>query len=708
MSLATWKRITELKEAIEKDFANTGCPKEGCPPGPRVHLFYAHYAARPNVEKNVEDLWKFVTLDAYKACTEPRHAKAALDFLACHFLWVLDKGVKLEKLPQPPTVLPINDTADDGGTVIRFENTNFPASKDKDKLHRVKVTTPAYIQDWTLVEKYGETVSEEAKKEEDAEDGAKIAEDKALAGDTTTDGTTTDETESEEEETELESGATYTKLRRLCTSLVGQAGDHLLIEAKEDADINAKLVYHTPQQDSELRLFCNAPGFNFELRGKKKTTEEKTETETEEKKDGETEGEEQMSNVVLGGQDDPWIKSTRDLGKGKALWETSSETWVGDLVSSPYGNGIQKLASASGCTTTEDLATTYATELGKSRGIVFKAVKDIEGACESIQTWDGDKISWGINQWTVGTDDKGELYQILSFIYDFFPDAFARRFGYFGIGMWFKSRQATFAARTAYDEPIGFRVPCCGPAIRGAITAILVDSQKQEEAKGKKGTKKTEGTKADGGGTPSDKKTDDTKKEDEPKDKKDDLPPVPAKALANALRLRRHDTTSQAMCFVFTTAGADKVIQKAQAQWMSYRITSTSPVGKTMKVVITEFLKDLGASADKDVRNAKAIIGLGPEYYKQAYSDALKTVPKEPKNTYDKRLIVEVGNLIEPQITDRTEEIFSDDDADELWIDWNKRCEAAGKATVGTVKGDTDKGRTQRAAVPTKTTGTQK
>lgn len=702
MSLATWKRITEFKEAIEKDFANLGCPKEGCPPGPRVHVLYAHYAARPNVDKNVKDLWKFVTLEAYKACSEPRNTKPALDFLASHFLWVLDKGVKVEKLPQPPTTLPINDTADDGGTLIHFENTNFPASKEKDKLHRAKVTTAAYIQDWKLVEKYGETVSETAKKDDDAADtgdGTKAAETTPAATTTTT---TTDSTTTTESTTEVETGATYTKLRRLCLSLAGQAGDHLLIEAKAAGNINAEIVYHTPQQDTELRLFCNAPGFKFELRDKKKkkaaaTTDTKaaaTTTETETETEAEGEGDEQKSTVVLGGQDDPWTISTRDLGSGKKLYEKSSEQFVGDLVNSPYGTGIQKLASSSGCTTTEDLATTYATELGVSRSTVFKAVKDIEGACESIQTWDGDKISWGINQWTVGTDDKGELYQILSFIYDFFPDAFAKRFGYFGIGMWFKSRQATFAARTAYDEPIGFRVPCCGPSIRGAITAILVDSQKQEETKGKKGTKpKAETT------TTTDGKTDDAKKDDAEKNE-DDLPPVPAKALANALRLRRHDTTSEAMCFVFTTAGADKVIQKAQAQWMSYRITATSPVGKTMKVVITEFLKDLGASADADVRNAKAIIGLGPEFYQQAYADAVKTVPKEPKKTYDKRLIVAVADAIEPQIQDRVDAIFSDDDADELWVDWNKRCEAAGKATVGTVKGDTSKARTQRAAVP--------
>src|SRR6185503_17462693 len=68
-----------------------------------------------------------------------------------------------------------------------------------------------------------------------------------------------------------------------------------------------------------------------------------------------------------------------------------------------------------GTTSTVVLADRYAAQLGHSRQIVFKAMRAVEGCAEAVQTYDGPKISWGINQWTWPAGPGAELLQILSY-----------------------------------------------------------------------------------------------------------------------------------------------------------------------------------------------------------------------------------------------------------------------------------------------------
>src|SRR4051812_9363758 len=121
MSLDAWKRLEEFEKYIHDHFDNGDCPKEGCPPGPRVHIVYAHYLARPDVERNVNKPWVFPTLPKYEAARgqkKPTSTAAALDFLAGHFLWVRTPNVKIENLPKPPLEAPVDPTlVADGGTL---------------------------------------------------------------------------------------------------------------------------------------------------------------------------------------------------------------------------------------------------------------------------------------------------------------------------------------------------------------------------------------------------------------------------------------------------------------------------------------------------------------------------------------------------------------------------------------------------------------
>jgi hypothetical protein len=136
---------------------------------------------------------------------------------------------------------------------------------------------------------------------------------------------------------------------------------------------------------------------------------------------------------------------------------------------------------------------------------------------------------------------------------------------------------------------------------------------------------------------------------------------------------------------------------------MSYRISSTAPVGKRMQVVVGEFLRSLGASADATERDNKAILALGPTETRAARSQVARTHPKganESWGAYERRTLPLVAAIVAPQIRGRLDEIFTDADADRGWTEWTTRCEDADKDTTGVNRGNTTRARATRAATP--------
>ena len=316
-------------------------------------------------------------------------------------------------------------------------------------------------------------------------------------------------------------GDGYPTLRRLCLSIPGSTGDHKDVEGKGAATVSDELDYPVPPQDGELRLLGISPAFKFTRGG---------------------------AEIAM---TDPWAESGYHKGgaPGKtkppsgAILESSSGVSLGSY--GKYGDdyGLMKVGDA--VTTCKDLAARYGTQLGRSRVMIFKAMNDIEGKAETIQTYEP-RQSWGINQWT----SDGELWQILAFISDFFPQAFARRFGYFGFGIWFASRKATWRYDSTYEGVIPYRVPCCGPKTRSGIDALFPTKAEVDAAAAAPAPTAAEASAAA------------------------DKPPVAMQKMANAFAMKHIDATSFAFSYVLTAAGADQDIQKAQAQWMSYRITS--------------------------------------------------------------------------------------------------------------------------------------
>lgn len=65
---------------------------------------------------------------------------------------------------------------------------------------------------------------------------------------------------------------------------------------------------------------------------------------------------------------------------------------------------------------------------------VMSAVSDNEGKLEAINAYDGAFLSFGIFQWTLGTQDRdGELPAMLRGLKEAYPDAFEHYFGQFGL-----------------------------------------------------------------------------------------------------------------------------------------------------------------------------------------------------------------------------------------------------------------------------------
>ena len=514
MSLDTWMRLEEFLKAINENSPASddekGIPCETCPPPPRVHVVYAHYGARPRLTKNVEEpVWYFDTLKLYKACEERKWSTVALDFLGSHFLWVLTTGVTIVKLPQPPTVLPIPPTAIDGGTLVHFLNTNFTDQKKvgddavtgKGAATGVKqgqtvfatITLPLNIQDKSFVHQHGDVVPEvshppanqpaappppaakaDATKADAAKpDGAKAApKPKQVKLDTPA-----GPAACPAPLPDIEGPQYYPTLRRLCLSQVGKTGEPPRGRREQRDHDDAGL--HLPAAAGGHEAARDLHRALVQLRAPLRRADSSPQKLEGSRQDpaGRPSRREVLANPVA----DPWKESTRNQPFGKRLWETTSNVYCGRISGNTKladGNGIDKSTSGEATTTTGMLGDRFIDKIGRSRWLIFKAMSSIEGRCESIQTWDGPKLSWGINQWIGG----GELWQILAYIYDFFPDAFARRFGYFGLGHWFSGRKWTWTPGV-YQEPTPYRVPCCGTGgnvdirsrpRRGAEEALLL------------------------------------------------------------------------------------------------------------------------------------------------------------------------------------------------------------------------------------------
>jgi len=74
--------------------------------------------------------------------------------------------------------------------------------------------------------------------------------------------------------------------------------------------------------------------------------------------------------------------------------------------------------------------------LSPSLVAVAKAVSPNEGCLDAINTWDNSFLSVGCFQWTAGTDDSaGELPAVVAALERDNPEAFARLFGQYGLGV---------------------------------------------------------------------------------------------------------------------------------------------------------------------------------------------------------------------------------------------------------------------------------
>jgi hypothetical protein len=584
MSVATWQRLVQLETDITTEFTNKPDIK-ACPAGPRVHLVFAHYAARPDVDRAMQK-WKFPTLDAYGKTKEPHYQQPALDYLASHFLWVACPNVLLTEVPNLAS--PVEKTASEGGTLIHLLSTNC----DKATVP-AKVAATAKIPNFDLVDGYaapapaggGATPATPAGGATPARPGG---------GATPATATSTAATPAATTDTVTPEGATYPTLRRLCLSIPGDPGSH------KDVDISGTTVtavlddYGKLSEDGEMRLLAISPGFNFTVGGNK---------------------------IAM---TDPWTTSTYHASGTKpsgTILESSSGVSLGGYTSDGDAYGLAK--TSGNLTRTTDLGARYRSQMGASREVIFKGMRDVEGPAECVQTWEPNRMSWGINQW----QSDNELWQILAFISDFFPKAFARRFGYFGFGIWFSGRKATWNFGTTYTGVVPYRVPCCGQTTRSGIAAIYSGAKTAAPAANAKAPTAAETAAAN------------------------DKPPAAQEAMANAFKFPSTQYQSFAFAYVLTAAGADQEIQKAQAQWMSYRITSVhTRQTMTNKEVLYAFLADLRARADVTADRE---------------ATSLRTLQADPA----------ARGLINAT--------FSDADAgDQEWVSWPTRCKNANKSTT--------------------------
>lgn len=338
--------------------------------------------------------------------------------------------------------------------------------------------------------------------------------------------------------------AGYPTIRRLCLSTPGEEGKHAELA---DGVNTAQLEYPQRDRDNALHLVAEMPWFRFEL----------------------------PSGTPITG--DPWAHrihwgvTPASLFKSH-LFESSTNTDIGPI--SRY-SGHYGLAQT-GADTKAAVRAGFAGDLSPSRRLVVAGVLDVEGGPSAVSSYDGPKASWGMNQWTWPRGSAaGELHQILCYIYDFFPVAFDRCFGRYGLGVSFRSRNRTWTP-SAYETPLLFRVPCCKlmsgtteltRSMRAGLDAVGQHLQLAEE----------HGTIA-----------------------------------SSFSMLTREDTTSVAMLYLLFKAGHDVDIQTAQVQWTSFRITygKRNLRNPTNDAVLGGFLVSLGSNIDDATRQSHASNGI--------------------------------------------------------------------------------------------------
>jgi hypothetical protein len=321
----------------------------------------------------------------------------------------------------------------------------------------------------------------------------------------------------------------YPGRRRVCLSIPGQAGSHTVLEAGvNDADVQ----FPAPDNTNALHLVGEMPWFRLQFP--------------------------QGTDLP-----DPW---DFPIGAGYStaaqhnqhLFEVGTGTDVGSVW--PYGSlyGLHQ----PGEDTKATVRSAYATDLSPSRRFVVTGVLGAEGGPSAVASYDGAGASWGMNQWN---SRDGEFEQLFCFLWDFFPDAFQRCFGRYGIGVRFTARHATWSPHGTYGGPVILRVPCCTlpytHSIRTGLDAI--------------GTHLEE--------------------------------PQVYGTIASSFPMGARDYVSAAMLFLLFVAGHDADVQKAQVQWTSYRITFAKAElagNPTNDQVMDQFFVSLGSAGDRPTRMA--------------------------------------------------------------------------------------------------------
>ena len=341
----------------------------------------------------------------------------------------------------------------------------------------------------------------------------------------------------------------YPTIRRVCLSTPGQEGKHAELETGVN---EATVEYPQRDLDSALHLVGEMPWFRFET----------------------------PSGTKI--DDDPWAYRICDgvtvaSMYGNHVLETSTSNDFGRISRYKDKNDVYHYGFLnSGADTKAAVRAGYASDLSSSRRLVMAAVLDVEGGPSAVSSYDGPKTSWGMNQWTWPDGATGEIHQILCFIYDFFPEAFDRCFGRYGIGVSFATRKRTWA-KDAYTSPVLFRVPCC-KLVNAAGTELLRSMRAGLNAVGQHL----------------------------------ELAEEHGTIASSFALLSRHDSTSIAMIYLLNRAGHDADVQKAQMQWTSYRITEalglvTDPTNDN---VLAKFLKRLGSNMPDADRKAHADAGI--------------------------------------------------------------------------------------------------
>ncbi len=378
--------------------------------------------------------------------------------------------------------------------------------------------------------------------------------------------------------------ADYPTIRQVCLSVPGVRGNHAEVNSPDNDTNTATLAYPAPGADDALRLLSVTPHFKFELRPS----------------DG--------GNIPI---EDPWeyricYGVTPAEHYTHSVYEVTTEQRVGGITRYDRRYGI-KHDGADSAATVRAQYLDAPTHFSPSRALLIDTILKVEGGPAAVTTYDGPKLSWGMNQFNIPAGGTGELHQILCYIYDFFPETFENCFGRYGIGVRFTRRARVWNPHTTYGEPTLFRVPCCDTGLPAKLDAITADLSSEESFA----------------------------------------------ALARQFALRREDTTTAAMIYIFHRAGYVPEIQEAQLQWTSYRVTySLRGVERpTIRGGLRPFLRSLGSNMSDADREANANAAF--------------------------RAARERGVTTDP------DGAFSDEGSEAEWYDWTVRCENAGKEVSG-------------------------